>query len=544
MSYHDPVYLFLFLPAVLLAYQLTPGKKRWLLLLLAGYLFFWTISGKLVLYLIGTTLFTHYIGLWLELLKKSCAERLERERSQDRNSNKNSEKNRLKVGEKAVREEYRKKERLVLALGVFVLLGVLGCLKYYNFFARNANLLLEQAGQGSIFEIKNLLLPIGISFYTLQAIGYMADVYWEKIPVQRHLGKLALFLGFFPQIMEGPISMYGQTGEALWKGEDLKGEDLSAGSSRILWGLFKKMIVADRLYVLVKAVFEHYQDYSGSIVVFAAIAYTLQLYMEFSGCMDIVIGSGRLFGVRLPENFCRPFASRNAAEFWRRWHITLGAWLKTYVFYPVSVSRMVKKWNRFGKKHLGKYLTRLGATAMCLFPVWLCNGLWHGPSWHYIFYGMYYFVILLAGAALEPVRAGVIRFFHINERALYWKIPCILKTWVIIFTGELFFRANGLKAGMTMFFSIFRDFRLSVLWDGTLLDFSLDKGDYLVIFAGLLLTAGLGIIKERNLLKGKGLQDMRTPFRWALYYGLILSVLIFGAYGIGYQQVDLIYAGF
>ena len=530
MSYHDPVYLFLFLPAVLLAYQLTPRKKRWLLLLLAGYLFFWTISGKLVLYLIGTTLFTHYIGLWLELLKKSCAERLERERSQDRNSNKNSEKNRLKVGEKAVREEYRKKERLVLALGVFVLLGVLGCLKYYNFFARNANLLLEQAGQGSIFEIKNLLLPIGISFYTLQAIGYMADVYWEKIPVQRHLGKLALFLGFFPQIMEGPISMYGQTGEALWKGEDLKGEDLSAGSSRILWGLFKKMIVADRLYVLVKAVFEHYQDYSGSIVVFAAIAYTLQLYMEFSGCMDIVIGSGRLFGVRLPENFCRPFASRNAAEFWRRWHITLGAWLKTYVFYPVSVSQMVKKWNRFGKKHLGKYLTRLGATAMCLFPVWLCNGLWHGPSWHYIFYGMYYFVILLAGAALEPVRAGVIRFFHINERALYWKIPCILKTWVIIFTA--------------MFFSIFRDFRLSVLWDGTLLDFSLDKGDYLVIFAGLLLTAGIGIIKERNLLKGKGLQDMRTPFRWALYYGLILSVLIFGAYGIGYQQVDLIYAGF
>ena len=306
MSYHDPVYLFLFLPAVLLAYQLTPGKKRWLLLLLAGYLFFWTISGKLVLYLIGTTLFTHYIGL-----------------------------------------------------------------------------------------VKNLLLPIGISFYTLQAVGYMADVYWEKIPAQRHLGKLALFLGFFPQIMEGPISMYGQTGEALWKGEDLRGENLSAGSGRILWGLFKKMIVADRLYVLVKAVFEHYQDYSGSIVAFAAIAYTLQLYMEFSGCMDIVIGSGRLFGVRLPENFCRPFASRNAAEFWRRWHITLGAWLKTYVFYPVSVSRLVKKWNRFGKKHLGKYLTRLGATALCLFPVWLCNGLWHGASWNYIFWGIYYLIFLL-----------------------------------------------------------------------------------------------------------------------------------------------------
>ena len=142
--------------------------------------------------------------------------------------------------EKAVRTQYRKKERLVLALGVCTLLGALACLKYYNFFAQNANLILEHAGQRGIFQVKTLLLPVGISFYTLQAISYMADVYWEKIRPQRHLGKLALFLGFFPQIMEGPISMYGQTGEALWKGEDLRGENLSAGCARILWGFSKR----------------------------------------------------------------------------------------------------------------------------------------------------------------------------------------------------------------------------------------------------------------------------------------------------------------
>ena len=149
MSYHNPVYLFLFLPAVLLAYQLTPRKRRWILLLFAGYFFFWTISGKLVLYLIGTTFFTHYIGLWLDLLKTSCKEKGEKE--------------------KAVRTQYRKKERLVLALGVCTLLGALACLKYYNFFAQNANLILEHAGQRGIFQVKNLLLPVGISFYTLQA---------------------------------------------------------------------------------------------------------------------------------------------------------------------------------------------------------------------------------------------------------------------------------------------------------------------------------------------------------------------------------------
>ena len=169
MSYHNPVYLFLFLPAVLLAYQLTPRKRRWILLLFAGYFFFWTISGKLVLYLIGTTFFTHYIGLWLDLLKTSCKEKGEKE--------------------KAVRTQYRKKERLVLALGVCTLLGALACLKYYNFFAQNANLILEHAGQRGIFQVKNLLLPVGISFYTLQAISYMADVYWEKIRPQRTSGK-------------------------------------------------------------------------------------------------------------------------------------------------------------------------------------------------------------------------------------------------------------------------------------------------------------------------------------------------------------------
>ena len=209
MSYHNPVYLFLFLPAVLLAYQLTPRKRRWILLLFAGYFFFWTISGKLVLYLIGTTFFTHYIGLWLDLLKTSCKEKGEKE--------------------KAVRTQYRKKERMVLALGVCTLIGALACLKYYNFFAEKENLTLEHAGQRGIFQVKNLLLPVGISFYTLQAISYMADVYWEKIRPQRHLGELALFLGFFPQIREGPIGMYGQTGEALWRCKDRRGHNLYSG---------------------------------------------------------------------------------------------------------------------------------------------------------------------------------------------------------------------------------------------------------------------------------------------------------------------------
>ena len=529
MAYHTIVYLFLFLPLILISYQAAPKKLRRAVLIIAGYGFFWLISRKLVVYLIGTTLFTHYIGIWLTWLQQKC--RLEAAA--------------CKAEEKReIKKKYKKKERMVLTCGIVLLLLILGYLKYYNFFAHNANVLLDAAKIPAVLPAKKLLLPIGISFYTLQAIGYMADIYWEKIRAGNHPGKLALFLGFFPQIMEGPISMYSQTAEDLWRCEPLKGENLSSGCLRILWGLFKKMIVADRLHLLVKAVFDHYTDYSGIVIAAAAVSYTIQLYMEFSGSMDIIIGSGRMFGVVLPENFRQPFASKNAAEFWRRWHITLGVWFKTYVFYPVSTSALVKGWNRFGKKHLGKYFTKLGISAICLFPVWLCNGLWHGPKWSYLFYGMYYFVILLLGIAAEPIRDKFIQKCRIRESSWYWRTLQILKTWMIIFIGELFFRAESLSVGLKMFGSMFGDLRIHSLWDGTFLSFGLDKGDYLVIIAGCLTAAIVGRIKERNLLGDDGLTRMRTPLRWSIYYALIFAVIIFGAYGVGYQQVDMIYAGF
>lgn len=507
MDYPTPLYLFVFLPAVLCTYQLMPRKKRWIVLLGAGYVFFYLFSGALVLFLIGTTLFTYLIG-------------------------------------NAVAFADRRDKKLVLKAGIAVLLGILAYLKYFNFFAGNVNALLSSEGETMLIPTAKLLLPIGISFYTLQAVGYLADVYWGKVRPEKHPFKLALYLAFFPQIMEGPISMYSQTADQLWEGNGVTQENLKNGYIRIFWGLFKKILIADRLSVLVNAVFDSYTAYSGALVAAAAIAYTVQLYMEFSGCMDIVIGSGQLFGVTLPENFRCPFLSRNASEFWRRWHITLGVWFKTYVFYPVSVSRLAKRWSRFGKKHAGKYLTKLGISALALFPVWLCNGLWHGPRWNYIFYGMYYFVILLAEIAAAPAFDALWKKLHVAKDAAWLQVLRIGKTWLIIFTGEMFFRADGVRAGFHMFLSIFYKFSLRTLTDGTLLKFGLDAGDWWVILAGCAVTAVVDLVCENGKMNLGRVQEWRTPVRWALYYGLILSVLIFGAYGPGYQKVDLIYAGF
>lgn len=507
MAYNTVLYLFIFLPAVLILYGIAPQKIRWGVLLFAGYVFYWIVSGWLIVYILGTTIFTYYVGIFIEKLEK----------------------------------KYKKR---ALVLGVLSLLAVLLYLKYYNFFAENMNALIDAVCGVHVLDIKEIVLPIGISFYTLLAISYMADVYWGKREALHNPLKLALLLCFFPQIMEGPISIYSKTENTLWEGKPVKASNLSDGCVRIFWGLFKKMIIADRLYVPVQVIFESYTDYSGVSVAVAAIAYTVQLYMEFSECMDIVIGSAKLFGITLPENFKQPFASKNAAEFWRRWHITLGVWFKTYVFYPVSLSSVVKKWNRFGRKHLNKYITKIGVSALALFPVWFFNGLWHGPRWSYIFYGMYYFIILLGSIIVEPLRNKVLKACHINENVFWFKSLRIIKTWIIIFTGELFFRANGLRAGIHMFLSIFKNFEIRDLWNGTFLELGLDKADYIIIFVGCVVVAIVGIIKERNILTDIGLCRLSTPVRWVIYYALIMAVVIFGAYGVGYQQVDLIYAGF
>lgn len=528
MAYHTSIYLFLFLPAVLLVYQLIPKKGRPFVLLGFSYLFFFIISQQLILYILSTTVWIYGVGNWLDRVKQQGKQKLE--------ATEDTQKSALKCA-------LKNRSKFIVVIGITALLLVLGYLKYYNFLGQALYQLVNPADAAG-FQLKKMAVPIGISFYTLSAIGYLLDVYWGKVHAEKNLGKLALFLSFFPVVMEGPICRYQDTSDQLMKGEPLCSENLLHGILRIFWGLFKKMIIADRLYVIVYRLFHNYLEYHGVMIVVAAMSYTIQLYMEFSGCMDIVIGSGQLFGVRLPENFRQPFMSRNAAEFWRRWHISLGVWFKSYVFYPVSVSRPVKKWNNFARKKIGKQVAKVGVSAMALFPVWFFNGLWHGARWSYLFYGMYYFTLLLLAVAVEPLRKKILTVCKINENAPYWIVVQLVKTWMIIFTGELFFRADGFRIGVSMFGSMFHDFHLQSLWDGTLLHIGLEVADYVAIGIGLIIVLIVGLLKEKHDSVIALIQKMSLPARWAIYYSLILSVVIFGAYGTGYQAVDLIYAGF
>jgi len=528
-SYCSLGYLGIFLPIAVIGYAFLPKKYRWMFLLLCSYAFFWMLSKKLLIYILISTIAIHYIGIWLGFIQKERDEKLST----------------VERGEKkAIRLQYQKKQRLVLAAAICFHIGLLVLLKYSPFLAKNVQSLLTMLNVPLKIKIPKFALPIGLSFYTLQAVSYMIDVYRGTIKPDQNLGRLALYMCFFPSLMEGPICRYAQTANQLYSGEAVTYHNLTYGSQRILYGLFKKIVIADRLNLLIKSVFSDFIQYDGTVMLVGAVLYTCQLYMEFSGTMDVVIGSAEIFDIHLPENFQRPFFSKTISEFWQRWHITLGLWFKDYIFYPVSMSKRMKKLTMNARKKLGNHYGPLLAGSIALFCVWICNGLWHGSGWNYIFFGLYHFFLILSGSILEPTIRRITDALHIKRDSKGYHLLQIGKTTIFVIIGELFFRANGLTAGLAMFKKILTEFSLSSFVDGTLLNLGMDLYDYVVVLLAVLLVLAMSILKE----KGISIRDMVASkpiyVRWAIYYSIIMLIIIFGAYGEGYAPIDPIYANF
>lgn len=528
-SYFSMDYLMFFLPLVILIYCILGAKQKKYFLLMAGYLFFALISGKLVVYLLFTTLAMFFLGQWIERMhteEKDVLSTVEKERK------------------KAVKAKYLHRKRLVLGLAAALHIGLLLVLKYSGFFMENVNTVLAVLKVPMQFEIPQFVMPIGISFFSMQAVSYMFDVYRGTIKAEKNFWKLALFISFFPQIVEGPICRYEQTAEQLWNVKSIEHKNLVFGLQRILFGMMKKIVIADRLNPLIKEVFANFANYDGGIVALAAICYTIQLYMEFSGTMDAVIGSAQIFGVTLPENFARPFFSKTISDFWARWHITLGGWFKDYIFYPVTLSKPVKKLTGNLKKKTGNYFALLVASAIALFCVWFCNGLWHGAAWNYIFFGMYHFALILMGNVVEPLVKRVKKALHINANHFAYQLFQMLRTSILVVIGELFFRCHGLKSGLIMFKMMLTEFSFAGLNLASMEALGIDGRDIVIAGIALLMVLITSILKERGVELRETLAKRPLAVRWAVMYGLILFIVIFGAYGLGYIPVDPIYANF
>lgn len=528
-SYFSLGYFVVLLPLTILAYALTPKAVRRFVLLISSYAFFYAISGKLLVYLLVSTFSVHHIGLWLSSVQNDCEKALAGAE---------------KAEKKGIKATYLTRQRWVLAFGVLFHLGILVVLKYSAFFTTNMNAMFSAFGSGFRLRVPSFMLPIGISFYTMQAVSYLFDVYRKKCPADRNLLRVAMYMSFFPQIMEGPICRYEDTAEQIYSAPSIKWNNLIFGGQRILYGLLKKMVIADRLNLFINNVFTNYTNYDGFVIALAAVCYTVQLYMDFSGAMDVVCGSGQIFGVRMPENFKRPFFSKNISEFWTRWHITLGTWFKDYLFYPLSMSKPLKKLTSAARKKLGNHFGPLCSGAIALFCVWLMNGLWHGAGWNYIFFGMYHFVLILSGNICEPYIVKLTELLHIKRNGRLYTGFRIFKTTVLVCVGELFFRAVSLKAGLVMVKRIFTHFTFAKLANGSLFTFGLDRQDYCIVLIVLVGIFIISLLQERGVGIRAWIAKRNIAVRFLIWYVLIMSIVIFGAYGVGYVPVDPIYAAF
>lgn len=528
-SCYSVQYLLVLLPLAAAACAVLPLKGRRLAMLAANGMFFWAISGKLVLCLIFAAAEAYCAGRWLEALQKETDRRLEKA---DR-----SERRRIK-------EAGMRREKRVLVLAAMLQIGFLLILKYSPFVSENMTRLAAAAGMKTSFHLPAFLLPIGISFYTLQAVSYLTDVYHRRIPADRNPLRFALFMSFFPQIMEGPIVRYEQTAHALWNMPRVKYENAVFGVQRILFGILKKVVIADRANLMIRTVFGGYRNYDGLVIAAAAVLYTIQLYMDFSGTMDVMLGSAQIFGISLPENFQRPFFSQSISEFWKRWHITLGTWFRDYVFFPVCMSKPLKKLTVRVQKRFGIRAGSLASGGAALFLVWSANGFWHGAGWQYLFFGMYHFVLIFAGSLFAPAASRLTELLHIRKDSLFLRIFRIARTMLLVVIGELFFRAEGLRAGMTMFLRICTGFSLRSLQSGALFRLGMDRYDFLITAAVLAVLFVISLMQENGIRIRQVLNRQNMLVRYGMLYLLIMTIVIFGAYGTGYIPLDPIYAGF
>lgn len=530
MAYNSFTYFLLFLTPVVILYYIFPKRLRWIVLLGASYVFYFIASGVYILFPLVTTVTVYACGRGINtvndrfLLMKKEAPKEQR---------------------KLLKRRAEKRKKLWAAGTAVINISMLLFLKYFNFFSENAHGVLNalHIADGAAVVLK-LILPLGISFYTLQAVGYITDVYRGTIRGDENFGRVALFIVFFPTVVEGPISRYDRLAPQIYTGHSFCMENFTHGAEMILWGLLKKVVIADRINMAVGTVFDRYTEYSGAVVAFAVLLYTIQIYCEFSGCMDMVSGSARLFGVALQKNFARPFFSHTVNEFWRRWHITLGAWLRDYVFYPISLSKPIQKLSKWSKRHLKGNLARILPTLIALFFVWFCNGFWHGANWKYIVYGLYYYALMTVGTLCEPMFKRIRERLKLNPKAGVYRAFQIVRTFVLVNIGMLIFRADSLRAAAEMAVSAVHNAGVRDFWNGTLLSLKLDGYDYLILAVGIAIVLAVEILQEKGKSITALIARQSLSVRWTIYFAGIFAVILFGAYGDGYDAAGFIYAQF
>lgn len=505
-----------FLLIVFVLYYLVPKKYQWVFLLIASYTFYLFSGVKALLFILLTTLTTYGAARWMEGNKEKCKNKA----------------------------EAKQKNKVVLTLLAILNFGILGMLKYYNFFAQQVDSLFAFFKYDVNMPLVNIVLPLGISFYTFQAIGYSIDVYRNKYSAEKNLLRYALFISFFPQIIQGPISRYDDLGKQLKEYHYFSYKNLTYGAQLMLWGFFKKLVIADRAGILVTEVFAHSGSYDGLQTFIAFGVYAVQIYADFSGGIDIARGTAEIAGIDLVENFRRPYFGTSVAEYWRRWHMSLTNWMKNYVFFPITLSKRSAKIGRWARKNMkgsiiGKQLPAYFPTFVTFFLI----GIWHGAGWGYIVYGLYNSIIIVGSMFLTPVFNKTKSLLHINDKSFLWKCFCIARTFLIMMYGKAIVRADSVGTATGMMKKTLHMFDFSDLMS-RMTGMGLTGRNLLVLFCACVIFFMISVLQENGIKIRDALAERPLVLRWVLLLALFTIIAVFGVYGEGYSASSFVYRNF
>lgn len=494
---------FMFFPVVVLIYSVLPRKMRYLWLLVASYYFYMNWNAKYALLIGLSTVITYLCGIGIEWTGKS--ERLQ--------------------------ERAQCCQKLIIAGGFGVNLGILFYFKYFDFFLENINRALSVLHIQMLSKPFDVVLPVGISFYTFQALGYIVDVYRGEIKAERNLLRYALFVSFFPQLVAGPIERSKNLLEQIREIPNRKNASFKTvvnGLTVMLYGLFMKMVLADRISLLVDNVFSHFFLYGTIELCVAAVGFAIQIYCDFGSYSLIAIGAAQVMGFELMENFNTPYFSRSIKEFWRRWHISLSSWFRDYLYIPLGGNRCTK---------IRKYFN--------VMVTFLVSGLWHGASWNYVLWGGLHGAYQVIGEVLQPIRKKVLDTLKIRTDCDSYRLWQVVITFLLTTFAWIFFRADSLKDALYYILRMTTKWNPWVLFDGSLYELGLSQVEWHVFLTAFFMLFCVDLIRYRKGVRiDVYLEKQNIPFRYLVLLLMILAIFVYGEYGMQFIANQFIYFQF
>ena len=522
MSVSSAVFL-LFLAVGVAAYYLTPKGRRYLVLLAASAYFYLAYSVQAAGYLLVTIVTTYGAALWMGRMHRD-----ERARAAQPDADK-----------AAVRKEGKRRRRCVLAAILVLNFATLALFKYADSWLADLGRLLGAVGISAAFRPLELLLPLGISFYIFQTSGYLIDVYRGRAEPERNVLKYALFAAWFPQMIQGPINRYDKLHPQLVEGNGFSADNLKYGIQLMMWGMLKKVFIADPLAGAVAEIYGNFGNYPGMVSLLGAALYCVQLYCDFSGGTDLVRGASQLFGVEMAENFRRPYFARTLDDFWRRWHISLGEWMKDYLFYPLALSGPMSRLGKRARKRFGPALGKVLAPSIATLVVFLAVGVWQGPGLHNIAYGLWngglMSLAMLCASGLGKAQERL----HISGEEDWFKVFQRLRTCLLVVIGRYFSRGNGLYSALRMLKHTVVRFGAPSL--SVFTSFGLTGLDWLKLGIGGAVLLTVSILQERGVPIRKTLEKKHWTVQFAVLFVGVLLLIAFVYLNSDYVNIQYVY---